>query len=449
MTLRQRMTIAIAASVAIAVIGGASSAYLATRRTLLNEVDRSLVDRASEVGRRLVRPGTPPPPRFGAVAGYAQFISSSGEIILTAEPGIPIPVTDDARAVAAGEREPLFATQTVNDVRLRVFTIEFRRQIALQIARPLVETERAMGRLRFFLGIAALAGLALAMALARVIADRLLGPVQALTDTAERVARTRDPSETIDVPGEDELGRLARSFNTMLEALDGSLRAQRQLVADASHELRTPLTSLRTNLEVLARAHDIPADERVRVLSDLLMQIDDLTLLVNDVIELARGDEPIPVMEDVRLDEVVARAVASARVHHPALTFELTSEPCLVHGAGARIDRAVVNLLDNAAKWSTDGGSIDVGVTAAGVVTVRDHGPGIEPDVLPYIFDRFFRAPGARGLPGSGLGLAIVRQVAIAHDAVVEAENADGGGARFRMVFPVEMSLEQDTTSRR
>jgi two-component system sensor histidine kinase MprB len=235
--------------------------------------------------------------------------------------------------------------------------------------------------------------------------------------------------------GTDELSRLGRSFNTMLEALDASQRSQRQLVEDASHELRTPLTSLRTNIEVLAGSDSLPPEDRRRLLRDVVRQLEELTALVADLVDLTRGDEPDSAVEDVRLDMVVAEAVERARMHSPDKRFALELEPCLVAGVPARLDRAVSNLLDNAAKWSPPGGTIEVDVRD-GELSVRDYGPGIDPADLPHVFERFYRARSARGLPGSGLGLAIVRQVAESHGGDVSAETAPGGGAWLRLRIP-------------
>jgi two-component system sensor histidine kinase MprB len=257
--------------------------------------------------------------------------------------------------------------------------------------------------------------------------------VRRLTATAEHVSETRDLSQRIEAAGDDELARLATSFNTMLEALDRSQDAQRQLVADASHELRTPLTSLRTNVEVLARSGRMPAAERRVVLADLVAQLDELTVLVADLVELARdGGRAEEELEDVRLDELVADALERARRRFPAADFHSELEPTVVRGAPERLHRAVANLLDNAARWSPSGEPIDV-VVRDGELVVRDRGPGIAADDLDKIFDRFYRSPASRGLPGSGLGLAIVRQIAERHGGRVSAERPDEGGALLRL----------------
>jgi two-component system sensor histidine kinase MprB len=218
----------------------------------------------------------------------------------------------------------------------------------------------------------------------------------------------------------------------MLAALEDSVEAQRRLVSDSSHELRTPLTSLRTNIEILGKAEALPAEERRRLLEDVDAELDELSRLVADIVDLARDGEPERFEEDLRLDQLVAHAVDHARRRSPDVTFETDLDDTVVHGSRERLHRAVSNLLDNAVKWSPDGGTVEVRVADA-AVSVRDHGPGIAEEDLAKVFDRFYRAPSARALPGSGLGLAIVRQVAESHGGRVSAAQADGGGTIVRL----------------
>ena len=256
-----------------------------------------------------------------------------------------------------------------------------------------------------------------------------------MANAAERVAQTGDLSHHITVLGGDDLGRLATSFNTMLDALSESLDQQRQLVADASHELRTPLATVRTNVEVLARADERPAYERAMLIGDTVAQIGELTRLVGDLVELARGDgqeEPFTVVD---LDELTRIAVGGVQRNHPSIVFRVDGVPSLIRGAPGRVSRAVANLIDNAAKWSPPGTEVEIAVRD-GTVSVRDHGPGIDPADLPHVFDRFYRSPEARTMPGSGLGLAIVRQVADSHGGNVTAAAAPGGGALLVLRLP-------------
>jgi two-component system sensor histidine kinase MprB len=235
---------------------------------------------------------------------------------------------------------------------------------------------------------------------------------------------------------EDELGRLARSFNATLVALERSVEAQRHLVADAGHELRTPIASLRANIQTLEHADRLPAHELASLRADVVSELDELTALVGDVVELARGTRRDGAEDDVRLDDLVRSLVERAeRRGDKRLRWNAQLEPVLVRGDPERIARAVTNLLDNARKWSPAGGAVDVHVGADGVVRVRDRGPGFAAEDLPQVFDRFYRAAEARGMPGSGLGLAIVRQTAEAHGGWARAANAEGGGAELRVFF--------------
>jgi two-component system sensor histidine kinase MprB len=361
----------------------------------------------------------------------------AGGTSVTAEKGPPqLGDEREMQQVAQGKRAPFIADRDIQGERMRVLVSRGPNELAIFVARPLAEVDSALGTLRWALGLLALAGIALAVVLSRLATRTAIRPVAELTETAEHVATTRDLSRRIDAQGDDEVSRLATSFNTMLEALERSQRAQRQLVADASHELRTPLTSLRTNLEVLARGGPPDPGDRDRLRADLVAQLEELSALVGDLVELARDEEPeAPAVEDVRLDRLVGRAVERARRHAPRVAFETSLEPALVQGVPARLDRAVANLLDNAAKWSPADSVVEVELRD-GELTVRDRGPGIAPDECDLVFDRFFRSDAARGRPGSGLGLAIVRQVAEGHGGSVAAEAAEGGGALLRLRLP-------------
>jgi two-component system, OmpR family, sensor histidine kinase MprB len=267
------------------------------------------------------------------------------------------------------------------------------------------------------------------------VARAALRPVQRLTANAERIAATRDLRAVADDRRNDELGRLARAFNTMLGALADSVTAQRQLVADASHELRTPLTTARTSLESIELHPEMSRGEQRRSIEAAVVELTEMTHLIDDLVELARGDMQVSEREDVRLD-VVAQEVVTLAARRTGREFRLELEATLVRGAPDDLTRAISNLLDNAVKWSPPGQPIDVSVSS-GACIVRDRGPGIAPEDLPHVFDRFYRAADARTLPGSGLGLAIVRQVAEAHGGTATAEAAPDGGATMAIRLPV------------
>ena len=439
MSFRLRVTLLAAAAVALAIAGSAAVVYVVVRHQLLSEVDSSLAGRAHAFTEH-------PPPGFelgyvqlgpqaslGGAPTVLQVIDSTGRGAALVLPGL-----DHAKQLAEGGGKPFYTDGTATFVtrtgtesaHVRVYAASVGEGVAIQVARSLTEADRTLHRLGVYMLFIGIVGVGIAGGLGLVVATAALRPVESLTSVAEEVTATRDLSRRIDVQSEDELGRLASAFNEMLGALDRSMKAQRQLVADASHELRTPLASLRTNIEVLAGGKELPAGEREKLLADVIGQVEELSALVGDLVEIDR-EQPAEV-EDIRLDELVKNAVSRAKVRAPGVLFRTQLKESVVRGAPVQLDRAVSNLLDNAAKWSK---SVEVGVSDS-EVTVRDHGPGIAKTDLPHVFDRFYRAADARNLPGSGLGLAIVRQVAQTHGGEATAENAPDGGAVFRLKLP-------------
>jgi two-component system sensor histidine kinase MprB len=436
MSFRVRLTIAAAAAVAIAVVIASVVVYFVVRNELRAQVDDALGERAEELSHvppgNIARIFVTPKGELGAAAGYPQIVTDDGKKLRPPGETASLPVGPEVLEVAAGQRDEFLDDATVDDTHIRYITVPYGPAFALQLARPLTEVDESLEQIRTILVIISLGGIGAAAALGLVVTRAAVAPVRHLTETTERVAETRDLSERIETDRRDEIGRLAESFNTMLGALEESTRAQRQLVMDASHELRTPLTSLRTNIEVLAEGKALPAGERKRLVNDVVEQLDELTTLIGELMVLARGEQPPAEPEDVRLDLVTADTVERIRRNRPGVMFSTELEESVVHGVPVTIERAVGNLLDNAAKWSPPGGEVEVAVRGS-QLTVRDHGPGIDEDDLPYVFDRFYRASSARGMPGSGLGLAIVKQVAEAHGGEVVAERAEGGGTKVTL----------------
>jgi two-component system, OmpR family, sensor histidine kinase MprB len=389
-----------------------------------------------------------PAEKGGGPTGFAQLLSPSGKLIRSSgqAAGPQLPVTAATRAVAAGKHAAFYTDATVAGTHVRVLTERVFSNGVLQIAMPLSDVDRTLKHLLLLLAIVSLGGVALAAALGLLVSKAALVPVRRLTGAAERVTDTRDLGHRIAASDEGELGRLAASFNTMLAALERSHVAQRQLVSDASHELRTPLTSIRANLDALAVGDRLSERDRERTIAAARAQLAELTVLVGDLVDLSKTDVDAVECEAVRLDLAVAEAIERARVHAPDCRFELHAQPCLVSAAPARLDRAIANLLDNAVKWGPRGGPVEVFVRD-GRLDVRDHGPGIDPADLPHVFDRFYRARAARGLPGSGLGLAIVRQVADTHRGSVRAANDSDGGARLSLELPVLPMRAEDEPS--
>jgi two-component system sensor histidine kinase MprB len=443
MSFRTRLTIVAAAAVALAVVAASLVTLLVVRNQLRGQVDAALKTRAGEIvssPNLHVDQGYlegAPPPAFGG-GDFVQLVDPQGHTTLTHFESGTLPPSRTALDIAKKGHGSRFGDATIKGTLgdVRVFTVAVRDQqgntYALQVARSLGEVDHTLHRITIFLILTALGGIAIAGGLGLAVSQAAMAPVRRLTQATEKVTETGDLSERIPTGGEDELSRLADSFNTMLAALEESARSQRQLVSDASHELRTPLTSLRTNIEVLARDRKMPAGEREKLLNDVVGQLSEMTALVTELVELARGESHAVEAEDVRLDLLVAEVLERARRDFPQIEFVAELEESELHGVPSTIARAVSNLLDNAAKWSPPGGKVEV-LVREGQVIVRDHGPGIEEEHLPFVFDRFYRAPAARKLPGSGLGLAIVKQVAEAHGGGVGAERAEDGGTVMRL----------------
>jgi two-component system, OmpR family, sensor histidine kinase MprB len=495
---RRRITFVSAAAVAVAVVLASLLTYLLTSHQLHSQVDAQLSSRADSLtfvarnpshrsrgslldlingqdsgqtpaqGNTSAQGGTPAkegapaqggvsplgnlPPRPGQVRGYQQLVDSHGHVLFRSSGNVTLPVNARTRALALYAGKRFFSDAEVNGLHVRILAEHIAPARAVQVAQQLTEVDNLLSRLRLILALLDIGGIALAALLGRLVAGAAVLPLKRLTQATEHVALTQDLSGRIELAGEDELGRLASSFNAMLDALersmgalDASVHAQRQLVADASHELRTPVTSLRTNIEILQQAHDMEPDERQRLLADVVEQIGELTLLMNDLIELARGEEPSADTEDLRLDVLVSDIAERTRRHSPGTPLQLALEPTLIAGVPARLERAVTNLLDNAVKYSPPGEPVEIALADRGSressiggieLTVRDHGPGISAEDLAHVFDRFYRGAEARGRPGSGLGLAIVRQVVRQHGGTVAAERAAGGGTLMRVRLP-------------
>jgi two-component system, OmpR family, sensor histidine kinase MprB len=462
-SLRLRIAAIAGVAVALTVIGVAAGVYVAVRSNLHGEVEDALELRARGFAQRqaarppLPGPGGPPPlrgrfrggpppgfggpprrlepGRFGGAEGVAQVISPAGRVRDRDGGRRGLPVDSRARTIAAsGQGSETYETE-VDGTNLLVLTEGLGRRGAVQVARPLTEVDDSLNRVLFAVVVIGALGVALAVLLGALVARAALAPIARFTRRTEAIAARPDLSERIEVEGDDELARLAHSFNATLDALEGAVESQRRLVADASHELRTPIASLRANFETLRESERLPPSDREALRSDIIEELDELTALVSDVVELARGARPEESLDDVRLDSLVADLIERAqRRGDGAPVFKPDLEPTLVRGAPDRIARAVSNLLDNARAWSPPGGTVEVSLSN-GTLSVRDHGPGFSETDLPRVFERFYRADEARGMQGSGLGLAIVKQAAETHRGTVEAANAPGGGALVRVSF--------------
>jgi two-component system sensor histidine kinase MprB len=449
--LRTRFTFAVAAAVAAVTLAITAVAFLAVRADLLNQVRQQLASQAAVVQREArhldghIPSGWVPPhsDRFGASSTYAQVVTAEGATWAPAGDDGLLTAGAAAIAVASGSDAAYYSQATLAGVRAMILTTPLAPGLALQVAVPVNTVDMQVTSVGETLALLSAIGVALAALVGWAVARAGLAPVGRLAAVAEEVTATGNPGGRVEVGRADELGRLAMSFNTMLGALQRSLAAQRQLVSDASHELRTPLTSMRINVELLAAESGLTAGEQREILDRVVAQVDELGQLVAGVTELARDEPPASTLRDVRLDEVVAAALETARRDWPRTSFAAELEPCLITGRAERLQIAVRNLLDNAAKFGPPDAPVQVRL-AGGELAVRDHGPGVAADDQPHVFDRFYRASAARAVPGSGLGLSIVRQVAHDHGGTIRLHAPGNGGTLMRLTLPSRPAAEPE-----
>ncbi|WP_370066592.1 sensor histidine kinase [Streptacidiphilus sp. MAP5-3] len=454
MTLRGRLALLTASAVALAVAIAALACWFLVQGQLYGQVDDNLTN-AGGIGRDLVCAGSAPEavskasaaatPGYAAPSGSKTQYRWDSELVLPDEPtnsvcvqpgsSVGITVAHSYLAVPVGETQIIDGTYT-DGSRARVRVVSSATNTGepyiLLTAYPLDQVTHELGKLLVVLLAIAVSGIVAAGAIGLLVARAALKPVDKLTAAVEHIARTEEVGTTIDVAGDDEIARLSESFNSMSTALAASRERQSQLIADAGHELRTPLTSLRTNVDLLVRSEDagrpLPPDTHTRLLRNMKAQMGELSTLIGDLLELSRPTRPkgSKPLEVIALHDIVARALDRARLRGPGLEFTVQVEPWYVRADAHALERAVINLLDNAVKFSPAGGTIDVALKF-GTLTVRDHGPGIPEDDLAHVFERFWRSPAARQMPGSGLGLAIVSQTVHDHGGEVSLSNAHPG----------------------
>ncbi|WP_369183430.1 sensor histidine kinase [Streptomyces sp. Y1] len=447
-SLRSRLTFLSAAAVAVAIAMSALACWFIVHKQLYDQVKSDLAGAPPALPGKLICYPTPEdalehqrggamPEISGAVPRDTQFLSQAGVCLPPGATKAIVTKPEDTAALRLppGQsviREGKYTNGSPAIVRL-TSSHKFSVPTVVMVATPTQPVEESLQGLAILLGAVSLGGILLAAVAGRLVAHSALKPVDRLTDAVEHIARTEEVGTTIPVHGDDEIARLSTSFNSMSTALANSRDRQTRLIADAGHELRTPLTSLRTNVDLLIRSNDtgrpLPAATKTKLLGNMKAQMQELTVLIGDLLQLSRPDSPKPVrnLAVVALHEIAGRAVERAKLRGPGLTFDTVAEPWYVHGDAASLERAVINLLDNAVKYSPPGGTIDVRLQQ-GVLTVRDHGPGIPPDELQYVFDRFWRSPSSRQLPGSGLGLSIVAQSVREAGGEVTLGPAEDGG---------------------
>lgn len=429
-------TLALGFSLTVMALG----AYVVVRTQMKDALDESLLERAH------VAASSPalgllinkvPSEAMGAADVRIYLVSAQG-YARSMDRGSELPLGQPEVDVASGEVEHELRTVRTDGTSYRIVAVPYEDDQALVIAQSMEPQERTLRKLGAATLLLGAVGLAIAGVAGWAVARNGLRPVRRLTDSVERVARTAQLAP-LTVEGDDEVARLATAFNQLIAAVSSAQQRQRQLVADASHELRTPLTSLRTNLDLLAQADAspglMPDSARRELLDDVQAQAEEMTTLITDLVELAR-DEPIQAdLEDLDLADVLDRALARVRLRAPGIDFDVSARSWVVHGEAGPLERAITNLLDNAAKWSPAGGTVHVQLNG-GTLVVTDEGPGFSADDLPHVFERFYRASESRGMAGSGLGLSIVQQIATRHGGAVSARNAPQGGAQLTLTLP-------------
>lgn len=443
MSLATRISILAACAVGLSVAMASLAAYVTLRAQLHDRLDDSLLKRAQEASKTtLVETATLnnlPADVLGAADLDIFLVYADGRVFAPRQKqsGWVAPISADEIKVADGQLGYSFRTIMRDGYDARAVTVPASQGTALMFVQSSEPIERTLDRMGLVLILVGVGGIISAAIIGLAVARSALLPVRRLSAAAEHIART-DDLRPIPVTGDDELASLAASFNDMLAALAASRDRQRRLIADAGHELRTPLTSLRTNLELLAQADrrgGLSQEQRDEIFTDATAQVEELSTLVGDLVELARDEPVIRGPEPVDFSDVVSRAVDRVRRRGLGLTFDVTLSPWWVIGEAQILERAVTNLLDNAAKWSPAHGTVTVSLNK-GLLAVRDEGPGIKEADLSMIFERFYRAADARTMPGSGLGLSIVRQAAERHGGWVTVSNRSPRGAVFTMWLP-------------
>jgi two-component system sensor histidine kinase MprB len=466
--LRTRITALVMVAVGLSVALASIAALVTVRNQILSQMDSTLGNHAAQIADEVRRQQD-----LFATHGIAQSPTwptyQDTEAVLFDSDGIvtPLNATQDASltlirpneadlaVAAAGGDSSHLQTVTLNGIKVRVVTVAVppsrvtpEQHEGVMLAQSMHDTQQTLGRLTLVSILVGIAGIAVAGSAGITVGRTGLRPVDRLTEATEYVARTGD-LRPIEVQGTDELARLATSFNSMLTALARSQEHQRRLIADAGHELRTPLTSMRTNIDLLSQVfgagseHPAPGSrpvqisdaDRAELIADVRAQMEELSVLVGDLVELSRDTKPQAAPEPVNLGDVVRQAVDRVRRRAPHLKFDIQLQPWFLEGDPATLERAVTNLLDNAAKWSPENGTVTVRLSD-GLLQVADEGPGIAEEDLPHVFERFYRSPEARTMPGSGLGLAIVRQAAENHGGRVAAARAASGGALLGLWLP-------------
>ncbi|MBZ8176293.1 HAMP domain-containing protein [Corynebacterium sp. 3HC-13] len=455
-SLRWRLSMLSAAMVAVAVILMTLVAFLTVFTSLSSTVDRDLDERATSLLENTMDPLYVM--RLNEEVKQFRIYNPDTRISIS-PPGWAVSIGDPiyTRSTAKGEEKDGVTTTIETVGRERILTKTNAYNARVTLAREMTSPQQVLSSLAVVLISISAMGVVVSIGVGMIIANTGLKPLARLQRAVEYVTRT-DKLKPIEVSGHDELAHLTRSFNDMMEALQRSRVRQTQLVADAGHELKTPLTSMRTNIELLMMVNradstaTIPPEDRAALEKDVLAQMEELSTLVGDLVDLAREDAPQQMVEDADLADIMDTSLERVRRRRPDVTFDAQVESWIVQGDSFALGRAMLNLLDNAAKWSPAEGTVRIRMTRVDEhtlgITIADEGPGIPPEDRERVFERFYRSAESRSMPGSGLGLAIVRQVIERHGGSIVTDEAPSGGAMMRVTLPGRANYDDESDVR-
>jgi signal transduction histidine kinase len=466
MSIRVRLTFSYLAVLAAILLVFSAVVYTFLSISMLNEVDRRLWDQAAQVGASIVaqndpltvlRTGLIDLPAldvFSSPAVYIQVVRGDGSVARRSNNlgEQRLPLDSDMWAVTMMNRPALKTHEVEGGVRLRMVSVPIsvggRVVGAVQVAQSLSSVDATLQRLSVLLMGGTLATLVVAGGMGFVMAWLTLRPIDRITQTAGRIARTQDLGQRLPAPAtDDEVGRLVTTFNTMLERLDGLFQAQQRLGADVSHELRTPLTTIRGNVDLLRRGAADDRAERDFALDAIESEVERMNRLVADLLLLAQAEAGMKLEKQlVELDTLILQVYRQAQLMSTTrfptgerVAIRLGHEDqAVVEGDPDRLKQLLLNLVDNALKYTPPGGQVALSLFRNGDwvrVLVADTGVGIPPDVLPHIFERFYRAQ-REGRKGVGLGLSIARWIAQAHGGRLTVESEVGKGTTFTLWLP-------------
>ena len=461
LSLRVRLTLWYGTALLLTLLVFAVVLYQVMARGMRDQVDRSLERAAAAAVQAVEQRGVGPTlpfedlsadfPELAVIDKFFQIFSPAGKITIQSHNAkrLDVPLSLTALEAAFEGRSTFESARFKGESPIRLLTVPIRRAGILinivQVGMSMHGIEHSLRRLLAVFSLATPIALIVALAGGWFLAGRALRPVNVMTQAAQRIA-AGDLSQRLAVPrSSDEIGRLAVTFNEMIARLAASFQQVRQFSADASHELRTPLTVMKGETE-LALRRERPTEDYRRVLESNLEEIDRMTRIVDELLFLSRADlgevkmESGPVSLDILVQDIQRQAIVLGQDKNVQVTIG-SIEPVTVLGDELRLRELILNLVDNAVKYSRPGGKVELGLSREGKtgrLTVTDSGIGIGPGALDRIFDRFYRTDEARAhAKGTGLGLSICKWIVESHHGRIEVQSTPGQGSRFTIILPL------------